>query len=79
MHIFGVKEEGDVIAGLKGKYKVKVRLNGQSERDKNKMINKASNKLMDLDIKLKRNINDCKKRKTDITGYGWDKKMKNIL
>ena len=79
LHIFGVKEEGDVIAGLKGKYKVKVRLNGQSERDKNKMINKASNKLMDLDIKLKRNINDCKKRKTDITGYGWDKKMKNIL
>ena len=79
LHIFGVKEEGDVIGGIKGKYKIKVRVNGQSEKDKNKMINKASNRLMDLNAKFKRNIFDWGKKKTDITGFGWDEEIKNGL
>jgi hypothetical protein len=79
LHIFGVKEEGDVIGGIKGKYKIKVRVNGQSEKDKNKMINKASNRLMNLDAKFKRNIIDWGKKKTDITGFGWDEEIKNGL
>ena len=79
VHVFGVKEEGDVIAGRKGKFLVKVRVNGQNEKDKNKMINKASNRLMNLDVKLKRNIIDWGKKKTDITGYGWDKVIQNHL
>lgn len=79
LHIFGVKEEGDIIAGKKGKYKVKVRTNGQNENDKNKMIYRASNRLMDLNAKFKRNTNDWGKKKTDITGYGWDEEIKNHL
>ena len=79
VHIFGVKEEGDIIAGQKGKYKVKVRTNGQNEKDKNKMIYRVSNKLMDLNAKLKRDNIDWGKKKTDITGYGWDEEIKNHL
>jgi hypothetical protein len=79
LHIFGVKEEGDIISGQKGKYKIKVRTNGQNEKDKNKMIYRASDKLMDLNVKFKRNNIDWGKKKTDITGYGWEEEIKNHL
>ena len=79
LHIFGVKEEGDIITGTKGKYKVKVRINGQNEKDKNKKIYRASSKLMDLNTKFKRNTYDWGKKKTDITGFGWDEEIKNHL
>ena len=67
IHIFGIKEEGDIIAGQKGKYKIKVRTNGKNEKEKNKMINRSNNKFKKMDIKLKRNIYDWRKKKTDIT------------
>ena len=71
IHAFGLKEEGDIIGGQKGKFLIKVRVNGQSEKEKNKMINKASNRLMNLNVKLKRNLIDWGKKKTDITGNKW--------
>ena len=67
MHIFGIKEEGDIIAGQKGKYKIKVRTNGKEEKEKKKMIDKSNNKLMNMDVKFKKNIYDWRKKKTDIT------------
>ena len=67
MHIFGIKEEGDIIAGQKGKYKIKVRTNGKEEKEKKKMIDKSNNKLMNMDVKFKKNIDDWRKKKTDIT------------
>ena len=79
LHIFNLKEEGDVIGGQKGKFKIKVRVNGQNEKDKNKIINNISNKLLNMDVKLKKNSVDLGKKKTDITGYGWEKSIKNRL
>ena len=79
LHIFNLKEEGDVIGGQKGKFKIKVRVNGQNEKDKNKIINNVSNKLLNMDVKLKKNSVDLGKKKTDITGYGWEKSIKNRL
>ena len=79
LHIFNLKEEGDVIGGQKGKFKIKVRINGQDEKDKNKIINNVSNKLLNMDAKLKKNTADLGKKKTDITGYGWDEGIKNRL
>ena len=79
LHIFGLKEEGDLIGGQKGKFKIKVRTNGQNEKDNNKSINKINNKLSDMDVKLKKNIIDLRKKKTDITGYGWEEEIKNGL
>ena len=67
MHIFGIREEGDIIAGQKGKYKIKVRTNGKEEKEKKKMIDKSNNKLMNMDVKFKKNIYDWRKKKTDIT------------
>ena len=79
MHIFNLKEEGDVIGRQKGKFKIKVRINGKDEKDKNKIINNVSNKLLNMDAKLKKNTTDLGKKKTDITGYGWDEGIKNRL
>lgn len=79
VHIFGFKEEGDLIGGTKGKFKMKIRTNGQNEKDKNKMINKVSKKLSNYDVKLKKNIIDHGRKKTDITGYGWDEVIMNGL
>lgn len=71
IHFFGLKEEGDLIGGIKGMFKMKVRTNGQNEKDKNKIINKVSKKLLNYDVKLKKNIIDHGRKKTDITGYRW--------
>lgn len=79
LHIFGLKEEGDLIGGQKGKFIIKVRTNGQNENDKNKSINKINKKLSDMDVKLTKNIVDLRKKKTDITGYGWEEEIKNGL
>lgn len=79
VHVFDIKEDGDLISGQKGKFKIKVRLNEQNEKDNNKMINKASNKLSNMDVKLKRDIINWRKKRTDITGYGWEEEMKNGL
>ena len=79
LHIFGLKEEGDLIGGQKGKFKIKVRTNGQNEKDKDKCINKIKNKLSNMDVKLKKKIVDLRKKKTDITGYGWEEEIKNGL
>ena len=79
VHVFDIKEDGDLISGQKGKFKIKVRLNDQNEKDNNKMINKASNKLSNMDVKLKRDIINWGKKRTDITGYGWEEEMKNGL
>ena len=32
-----------------------------------------------MDVKLKKNIIDLRKKKTDITGYGWEEEIKNGL
>ena len=79
LHIFGLKEEGDLIGGQKGKFKIKVRTNGQNEKDKDKSINKIKNKLSNMDVTLKKKIVDLRKKKTDITGYGWEEEIKNGL
>jgi hypothetical protein len=76
VHSFGFKEEGDIIAGLNGKYKLKIRLNNKSEKDKNKMIKKVGNKLSKYELELKKNVYDYRKRRTDVTGFGWEPKLK---
>ena len=76
VHSFGFKEEGDIIAGLNGKYKLKIRLNNKSEKDKNKMIKKVGNKLSKYELELKKNVYDYRKRRTDVTGLGWEPKLK---
>ena len=76
VHSFGFKEEGDIIAGLNGKYKLKIRLNNKSEKDKNKMIKKVDNKLSKYELELKKNVYDYRKRRTDVTGLGWEPKLK---
>ena len=65
----GIKEEGDIIASQKGKYKIKVRTNGQNEKEKNKMINKSNSKIKIPDVKFKKNIYDWRKKKTDLASY----------
>ena len=76
VHSFGFKEEGDIIAGLNGKYKLKIRLNNKSEKDKNKMLKKMGNKLSKYELELKKNVYDYRKRRTDVTGFGWEPKLK---
>lgn len=79
VHYFNVKEEGDLIGGQKGKFKMKVRLNGQNDINNNRMINKTSQKLSKCDVKLKKKLNEYGKKRTDITGYGWDETIANGL
>ena len=79
VHYFNVKEEGDLIGGQKGKFKMKVRLNGQNDINNNRMINKTSQKLSKCDVKLKKILNEHGKKRTDITGYGWDETIANGL
>ena len=76
VHSFAFKEEGDIIAGLNGKYKLKIRLNNKSEKDKNKMLKKVGNKLSKYELELKKNVYDYRKRRTDVTGFGWEPKLK---
>ena len=76
VHVFGVKEEGDIISGLKGKYKLKIRIDEPDEKHTNKMINKSSKKMTKYDVELKRNHTDFRKRRTDVTGSGWDRSIK---
>jgi len=76
IHVFGVKEEGDIIGGVNGKYKLKIRIDDGDEEHINRMINKSCKKLAKYDVELKRNHTEYKKRKTDITGSGWDKTIK---
>jgi hypothetical protein len=76
VHSFAFKEEGDIIAGLNGKYKLKIRLNNKSEKDKNKMLKKVGNKLSKYELELKKNAYDYRKRRTDVTGFGWEPRLK---
>ena len=77
IHYFDLIEKGDIIGGQKGKFMMKVRLNGQNEIKNNRMINKTSQKLSKYNVKLKKNIYDYGKKKTDITGLGWDEAIVN--
>ena len=79
LHTFGLREDGDVIAGQKGKFTMKIRSNKQNEIDNNKNINKASKQLSNFDVVLKKNIIHWGRKKTDITGKGWDEEIKNGL
>lgn len=79
LQFFGLKEEGDIIGGQKGKFKIKIRMNGQNEKENNRSLNKINKKLLGMDAKLKKNLIDLGKKRTDITGYGWEKEIKNLF
>ena len=65
LHIFNFTEQGDVIAGNKGKYMFKIR-NSNNEKNFNDKIKKVNSKFSKLNVKLKKVDNNYSKKKTDL-------------
>jgi hypothetical protein len=65
LHFFNFTEQGDVIAGNKGKYIFKIR-NSNNEKNFKDKIKKVNSKFSKLNVKLKKVDDNYVKKKTDL-------------